>query len=327
MTPGTPPAFDRRHFLRTVGGGAAALATSGLATAAELAAKPAEELVKEFFAELTPEQKRTVVLPWDHSSKKGGLARLTMTDTPINRRIGDVLRKPQLKLVERILRALCSDDEGYRRLSRNNTFDDPNGIASIGANIFGDPTGKEKFSCVFTGHHTTVRCDGNGEPDTAFGGPLYFGHVVHGYSKRNNYFPLTKAVTEVYDALSDRQRRQAIVRDRPNDSEYRSAVQFRPKGEKPAGLLAEGMTADQRKMVEAVMAKMLASFRKEDVDAAMGLVKANGGTESLSLAFYENRGADDERWQYWKIEGPGFAWGYRVLPHVHCYVHVAKQPA
>jgi hypothetical protein len=250
-----------------------------------------------------------------------------MTDTPINRRIGEVLRQPQQELVERILRALCSDDEGYRRLSRNNTFDDPNGIVSIGANIFGDPTGKGKFSCVFTGHHTTIRCDSNGEPDTAFGGPLYFGHVVHGYSKRNNYFHLTKAVTEVYEALSDRQRRQAVVRDRPNDSEYRNAVQFRPKGEKLPGLLAEDMTADQRKLVEAVMAKMLASFRKEEVDKVMGFMKANGGIEKLSLAFYENRGSDDERWQYWKIEGPGFMWGYRVLPHVHCYVHVAKDSA
>jgi hypothetical protein len=155
MTPNTFSALDRRHFLRTVGGGAAALATCGLATA-EPAARPAEELVKELFATLTAEQKRTVVLPWDYPSRRGGLARLTMTDTAINRRIGEVLGKPQQELVERILRALCSDDEGYRRLSRNNTFDDPNGIVSIGANIFGDPAGKEKFSCVFTGHHTTV---------------------------------------------------------------------------------------------------------------------------------------------------------------------------
>jgi hypothetical protein len=324
MNPDTIPQYNRRGFLRTVAISTAALA-AGRAIA-EQAAKPAEDLVKELFAGLTGEQKRTVVLPWNHPSKKGGLARLTMTDSAINGRMGDVLHKPQQELAERILRALCSDEEGYRKLSRNGTFDDPVGIASLGVNIFGDPSGKEQFSCVFTGHHTTVRCDGNSEPDTAFGGPLYFGHVVHGYSKRNNYFPLTKAATEVYDALSEKQRKQAILRGQPNDNEYRNAVAFRPKGEKPPGLLAEDMTADQRKLVEAVMAQMLGVFRKEDVDEVMGFVKANGGTGKLSLAFYEGRGSDDERWQYWKIEGPGFVWGYRVLPHVHCYVNVAPAP-
>jgi hypothetical protein len=318
--------YDRRRFLRTLGQ-AAIFATGNLGTAAATSTKPAEELVKELFSTLTAEQKQTVVLPWDYVSKKGGPARLAMTDTPINRRIGEILLNPQQELVERIFRALCSDEEGYRRLSRNNTFDDPNGIASLGANIFGDPTGREKFSCVFTGHHTTIRCDGNSEPGTAFGGPLYFGHVVHGYSKRNNYFHLTKAVTEIYDTLSEQQRRQAIVREQPNDSEYRNAVQFRPRGENPPGLLAHDMTVEQRQLVEAVMAKMLASFRKEDVDEVMGFVKANGGIEKLSLAFHENRGSDEERWQYWKIEGPGFAWGYRVLPHVHCYVNAGPAPA
>jgi hypothetical protein len=324
------PQSDRRHFLGTAVGGAAALVAGRLATAAAPPARPprpAEELVREFYAGLAGEQKRTVALPWDHAARKGGgPARLTMTDTPINRRIGDVLRPAQRELVERILRALCSGDEGYRRLSRNNTFDDPNGILSIGANVFGDPSGKGKFSCVFTGHHTTVRCDGNSEPDVAFGGPLYFGHVVHGYSKRNNYFHLTKAVTEVYDALSEKQRRQAVVRERPNDSEYRNAVRFRPKGEKVPGLPAADMSADQHELVASVMAKMLAPFRKEDADEVMAFVKANGGVEKLSLAFHENRGSDHERWQYWKIEGPGFTWGYRVLPHVHCYVNVGPAP-
>jgi hypothetical protein len=319
--------MDRRQFTRLVGGSAAALAVGGTA-AGQPAAKPApaEELVREFYAGLTADQRRTVVLPWDHPARNGGPARLTMTDSPINRRIGDVLRKPQHELVERILRALCAGEEGYRTLSRNNTFDDPNGLLSLGANVFGDPTGKEKFSCVFTGHHTTVRCDGNSEPDAAFGGPLYFGHVVHGYSKRNNYFHLTTAVSGLYDALSERQRKQAVARDRPNDGEYRNAVRFRAKGERSPGLPAADMTADQRELVAAVMAKLLGVFRKEDVDEVMGFVRSNGGTEKLSLAFYENRESGDDRWQYWTIEGPGFVWGYRVLPHVHCYVNVGPAP-
>jgi hypothetical protein len=88
------------------------------------------------------------------------------------------------------------------------------------------------------------------------------------------YFPLTKAVTVVYDALSERQRRQAIVRGQPNDSEYRNAVQFRPKGEKAPGLLAEDMTADQRKLVEQVQA-LDSICRKQDDDRGPRLLGAS----------------------------------------------------
>ena len=54
-------------------------------------------------------------------------------------------------------------------------------------------TGK-KFSLVFAGHHLTVRCDGNSEEATAFGGPLYYGHSPNGYATTNVFNYQTKAV-------------------------------------------------------------------------------------------------------------------------------------
>ena len=52
-----------------------------------------------------------------------------------------------------------------------------------------------------------------------------------------------------------------------------------------------------------------------------------GGLEHLHLAFYRDTGAaENERWHFWRLEGPGFVWNYRVLPHVHCYVNIG-QPA
>ena len=46
--------------------------------------------------------------------------------------------------------------------------------------------------------------------------------------------------------------------------------------------------------------------------------------EKIHLAFYQDgRMNDNNRWHFWRLEGPGFVWNYRVLPHVHCYVNIA----
>lgn len=64
----------RRNFIRAVGvmGGAALLPSVAKAAPAEKprAAKPAETLVREFFATLTPEQRKAVVQPWNHGAEK-----------------------------------------------------------------------------------------------------------------------------------------------------------------------------------------------------------------------------------------------------------------
>jgi len=73
------------------------------------------------------------------------------------------------------------------------------------------------------------------------------------------------------------------------------------------------------------MRDLLSPYRKEDVDEVMQIVKTNGGLEKIHFAFYrEKDAADKERWRFWRLEGPGFVWNYRVLPHVHCYVQIAN---
>src|SRR5688572_30981254 len=67
---------SRRQFLRAMGG-AAALATvgSGLARGDEVKStpKPAEGLIKELYATLNDEQKKTLVLPYDDKGENGML--------------------------------------------------------------------------------------------------------------------------------------------------------------------------------------------------------------------------------------------------------------
>jgi hypothetical protein len=36
---------------------------------------------------------------------------------------------------------------------------------------------------------------------------------------------------------------------------------------------------------------------------------------------------DNMRWHFWRLEGPGFVWNYRVLPHVHTYVNISSRIA
>ena len=69
-----------------------------------------------------------------------------------------------------------------------------------------------------------------------------------------------------------------------------------------------------------------AAFRRDDADEVMEIIKANGGMQQIHLAFYKDQQSTDDklRWNYWRLEGHGFIWNYRVLPHVHCYVNIVN---
>src|SRR5262249_41244979 len=140
-----PQAVDRRHFIRVVGGAAATALVAGGAVVATptLAAaqtalpttrtpRPAEALVHALHAPLTGSQPNRVLLPWNRPSRK------RMFNTPMNVRIADVYTRPQQELLQRIMRAISSGEEGYRRLARNGTWDTRGGFGGCGANFFGE---------------------------------------------------------------------------------------------------------------------------------------------------------------------------------------------
>ena len=176
--------LGRRNFLGLVGGGAVVLAAGATASpiigaqpAAQSATapRPAETLIRELYEGLNDTQKRAVVYPWDHGATQGQQAvRLRMTNAAYGQRIGQALTAPQREMVQRITRAICSDEEGFRRISTVIERDTGGGWQGIGANIFGNPT-QGQFAWVLTAHHLTLRCDGDSQPDAAFGGPMYYG--------------------------------------------------------------------------------------------------------------------------------------------------------
>lgn len=327
-----PSQFDRRNFFRLVGG-AAVYSVGGRfftdeASAAPLrpanaVAKPAEDLVREFYASLNPWQRKELVYPWNHEGTGTGSARLGVYNTCIGKAIGESCTPAQRELVEKILMSMSSGEEGYRKITRGGTWDSDNGILSCGAYVFGDPDSDRKFSFLFTGHHMTLRCDGNSEPDTAFGGPIFYGHIVNGYSQRNVFNDETRRVMKVYDALQPDQQKAAVVRGRPPGRDQTVAV--RSPVQNLPGLASGDLSADQKSLIESVLRDLLAPYRKEDVDEVMQIVRDNGGMDRIHLAFYQDtETSEQEPWSYWRLEGPGFLWNFRVLPHVHTYVSIAK---
>ncbi|HJZ90639.1 MAG TPA: DUF3500 domain-containing protein [Gemmataceae bacterium] len=326
--------LDRRDFVRTVAVGGAALAASGslLAPRPLLAGERgpmprvvntvAEDLVKELYAGLDAEQKKAVVKPWDHPARKS-----VNPNKALDKKIGLVYTKPQQELLERIVKAISSDEKGWHQISRAGTWDNTKSFDNCGADIFGDPA-NGKFAFEFTGHHLTVRCDGDSEEGAAFGGPIYYGHSPNGYAPSNVFAYQTRQVMKAYDALDEKQRKEALVTV-GTPGEGAKSIQLK-KDPKLPGIAYADLTGDQKELVEMVMKAVLSPFRQQDGAEVVSIIKAMGGMEKVHLAFYseewENTKTNEKQpWSFWRLEGPGFVWNFRVLPHVHTYVNIASK--
>ena len=320
-----PEVKSRREFFQALGSAAAVAAVSGgfrsLRADEKPQPKPAEALIRELYASLSSDQKNDLVLPYDHGTEGHPTRQKTFNASPNGKKISEVYTKSQQELVQRIVKSVLANDEAFERISRHGKWDSSGSLEGCGAVIFGEPAEKKPFAWVFSGHHITLRCDGNSEPGAAWGGPIYYGHSANGYSKENVYLDQTEQVQTVYDALNEKQRAKAHSTNNPGDT-------F-PNGIKPTnprhGIPCSELTAEQRALVEKTMRKLLDPFRKEDADEVMQIVKANGGLDYVNIAFYKDEGESDKvRWHFWRLEGPGFVWNFRPLPHVHCFVNVLQ---
>jgi hypothetical protein len=322
------PPLARRDFIRVLGT-SAAVAAVGLtplekARAARAAKQAeAEALVFELYKTMDGDQKKKLVLPWDHKFGNQPLpGRLMTANAAMGKSVvGLEYTKKQVEILDKIFRSICNGEQGYKELSRNKGFDNSGDFENIGALIYGEPVEGKKFSLVFCGHHLTVRCDGNSEEATAFGGPLYYGHSPSGYATTNVFYHQTKAANEMFASLNANQRK-AAVKDGKWIDEH-GTMKVPKKGAEVPGLSIGDMTKDQKELVEKIMKELVAPYRKEDGDEVMEIIKANGGMEKISLAYYQEvKPTDKEPWTYWRLEGPGFVWSFRALPHIHTFVSV-----
>jgi len=315
-----PPVRSRREFLLAVGAAGVAAGLAGRGQAEEKAAKPAEGLIRELHATLSADQKKALISPYDHGASEGRPTRQRTFNSAFNERlIAENYTVPQRELVQRIVRSTLANDEAWERLSRKGTWDSSGSFEGCGAVLFGEPGDNSPYAFVFSGHHITLRCDGNSEPNTAWGGPVYYGHSEPGYSANNVYRYQTESVQAVFDALDEKQRAKAMAKN--NNDGLGGLKPTNPRH----GIPYAELTAEQQQLVEKVMRTVLGPFRKEDVDEVMQIVKIGGGMDHINLAFYKDEGMkENQPWHFWRLEGPGFVWNYRVLPHVHCFVNIAS---
>lgn len=325
---------DRRDFVRTMAIGGAALAAGvpwlePTAAGAERGPMPrvvnpvAEDLVRELFAGLSDDQKKAVVKPWDHPARKS-----VNPNRALDKKIGTVYTPKQQELLERIVKAIAApDDLAWRQISRAGTWDASKSFTEMGADIFGDPT-QGKFAFLFTGHHLTLRCDGDSEEGAAFGGPIYYGHTPNGYHPSNVFYNHTQAVMKAFDALDEKQRQKALIHT-GNPGEGARSIQLRKSGPRPGIAYAE-LSRDQQELIDLTMKTILAPYRQQDGREVVDIIKAMGGMEKVHLAFYDEeyenaKTSEKQPWTFWRLEGPGFIWNFRVLPHVHTYVNISSR--
>jgi hypothetical protein len=345
---------DRRVFLKQAGVAAVAAGALPKLLAAEESKEkkaPPETYVKKLYDALTPEQRKEVCFAWNHTEggaesresgakKKGpgsksagrGLLRTRISNNwQITRHhiAGSFYTKDQQELIRAVFEGIYNpewipkiekqlrDDTGGRGWGNDQA------IA-----IFGKP-GDDKFEFVMTGRHLTVRCDGNSTEHMAFGGPIFYGHAASGFNEKvghpgNVFWPQALEANKVFEMLDGKQREKALVTRRPREQ----AVSFRGSEGKFPGIPIAELTADQKAQVEKVLAKLVEPYRNVDQQEVRACLKAQGGIEKCSLAFYQEGDlGDDGQWDNWRLEGPAFVWYFRGEPHVHVWVHIADDPS
>lgn len=326
--------INRRGFLRAAGAGATAACLAGSwtgATPAVAAAPPAPETaVKLLYDSLSPAQKKAVCFPWDYQDPKRGLLR---TRVAANWHItaptihGDFFTAAQQRLIRDIFEGLLQPD-WHAKIDKQ-LQDDAGGFGkSQNIAIFGQP-GERQFEFVMTGRHMTLRCDGNSAPHVAFGGPIFYGHAASGMTEKpdhpgNVFWEQALAANRVYQMLDGQQRQRAEVATSPDED----AVGFRGlPGPRPGIPVAE-LSADQKEQVQKTLQKLIEPYRQSDRDEVLACLKAQGGLDQCSLAFYTDEDLGRDRvWDNWRLEGPAFVWYFRGAPHVHVWVHVADDPS
>ncbi|HTU25293.1 MAG TPA: DUF3500 domain-containing protein [Pirellulales bacterium] len=326
---------SRREFLKSAGT-LAAVAAAGAplwAGAAETTTTTSgsapETIVKTLFYSLSDTQKNVVCFAWDHMDKNRGLLRTRVannwhvTQPQIN---SDFFTKDQKAMIRGIFEGIIQP-EWHARIDQQ-LKDDAGGFGEDqNIAIFGTPG--EKFELVMTGRHMTLRCDGNSTEHVAFGGPIFYGHAASGFNEKQNhpgnvFWPQALAANKVYEMLDGNQRKASLVDRLPNEQD----VAFRGRGSKLPGLALAEMTADQRALVQEVLQKLIEPYRQSDRDRAVACLKAQGGLDGCSLAFYrEGDLGADQVWDCWRLEGPAFVWYFRGNPHVHVWVNVADDPS
>ncbi len=324
---------SRREFLRVVGGGAAAAAIVGAAPGLLLAddqpkdAKTPETLVKQLYDSLNERQRKEVCFDWDYQDPVRGRLRTRISNNwHITKPVvySEYYTGNQQEMVRAIWEGIIQPD--WQKRVDKQLLDDAGGFSKQqNFAIFGKP-GDGKFELVMTGRHMTLRCDGNSTDSVAFGGPIFYGHAASGFDEKpghpgNVYWEQALSANKVYEMLDGKQRKLSEVPELPKEQ----AVGFQGEKGKFPGIAVADLSTDQKEQVQKTLQKLIEPYRQSDQDEVLACLKAQGGLDKCSLAFFTNPDLGDDRiWDSWRLEGPSFVWSFRGTPHVHVWVNIAS---
>jgi Protein of unknown function (DUF3500) len=338
VCPDCEAGVDRRGFLGTAAVTAAAAAAGGIPLFAtpKVHANPtpssaAETAVKALYDSLDDKQKKEICFDWDYKDSRGLLRTHVSNNWQITKPTidSDFYTKKQQDICFDIFKGIFNPDWHKRLLKQ--LKDDSGGEFGKAQSIaiFGKP-GDGKFELVMTGRHLTCRADGDSEAHVAFGGPIFHGHAASGFTEEvghpdNVFWHQALQAYKVYKLFDKDQQEKALITKRPAEA----AVPFRGKDKevKYPGLPAKEMSGDQKKELQKVLLALIEPYRKEDVEEVEACLKAQGGLEACSLAFYKEGALGDDAWDNWRLEGPTFVWYFRGTPHVHIWINVADDPS
>jgi hypothetical protein len=326
--------LSRRQFARTVGATALGAAALPLLHPAELLGQAqdkvgptpkdaAESAVARLHKSLSDEQRKLISFPFDHPKR-------TMVNNNwaiVKPTISDMTSEQQ-ELCREILKGITSED-GFARFQRQ-MEEDYGGFESYHVALFGEPGTDKPFEWVLSGRHDTLRADGNSVEGLAFGGPIFYGHASHNDTEDaqhtdNVWWYQGRQANAIFRSLDDKQKAQALV-----DKAYPDSPKtIRLRGDeisKQPGLEVGSLDSQHKAMVEALLKDLLLPFRACDAAEVRSCLESAGGIDRLRLTFCkEGDLGNDGVWDLWRLEGPAFAWYFRGSPHVHTWLHVARE--
>jgi hypothetical protein len=190
--------------------------------------------------------------------------------------------------------------------------------------FFGSP-GDDDFEFLYTGHHVTRRCNGNVDHGMGFNGPVFYGTFVEAFNESkdhpgNPYWFQSLLLNKWINNLTPPQKEKLIDSHHPRSE--KSVYVLEPSESKIPGLRIGSLSSDLRTEFLATVRKMLAIFRKDDVDITIERI-ANK-IQNLHLACYSGKFdlGQDKVYDTWQIEAPGLVWYHRGVPHIHAYFNL-----
>lgn len=323
----TPAAMDRRSFLRNLGAASLAAGAMSVPLLRPALAAPSrrDSLALQLYKSLSEEQVKGLSLPLN--DKRRDFISNWWYIQPEHRLNNTGFTKDQLDLIQKIFDRLHGPEhqEAVNKQVLKDQYGKPQNAPSIG--FFGTPR-DEDFEFIYTGHHVTRRCNAHTDAGHGFGGhPIFYGHFLEQFNETkdhpgNPYWYQGKVLNEFIATLDGAQQEKLVINGEPRSERPDEVIRMKTSGW--TGLRMGELSADQKKAFVDAVRRMLAMFRKDDVDATVNVLQRPELLDGLHLSCFAGEydlGAD-KVWDTWQIEGPSLVWYFRGKPHIHCYFHL-----